>query len=136
MLEYSTYFGDPDSHAILFDELFWDEIAVTQVNAIAECTTTLANNLKKMSESYQKKRHQILDEIACRDVYSQHSEVESTKKMEAVRLRHLIGFHFLAELPKLIQSSWGGDAGIFNQFRNCLEMIFVFLSMCIMLLGS
>ena len=70
MLEYSTYFGDPDSHAILFDELFWDEIAVTQVNAIAECTTTLANNLKKMSESYQKKRHQILDEIACRDVYS------------------------------------------------------------------
>jgi len=68
MFEYSAYFGDPDSRAILFDELFWDEIAVAQVNVIAECTTTLANDLKKMSESYQKKRHQILDAIACRDV--------------------------------------------------------------------
>ena len=60
-----------------------------------------------MTSAYHKKRNLILGSIASRPVYNDDADVTPKQRLEAVHIRHLIGYQFLTELPKLIRSSWG-----------------------------
>ncbi len=64
MFELSNNFADEKSQELLFKEEFWEEIAISLVNAIIECTTSQAKHLTKMTTTFREMKKEILDYIA------------------------------------------------------------------------
>lgn len=109
MLELSNNFTTKESQKLLFNVDFWEEVSITQVNAILECSAATNKEVASMVKRYRQKRNDIVFYVGSQDVYEGDTTIPQSQRLEASRLMQLIAIHFLSEFPKLIKSSLGGE---------------------------
>ena len=111
MLSYSHgYFDKEEDKLLLFDHTFWETVAISLVNATAECITGKRQEIKKMSRKYRLLKKDIIATIGKHDIYDVgDASIDIKQRTFASRTMMLIGGHFIDEYSKLIKSAWGKD---------------------------
>ena len=114
MLELTKYFATSECQKLLFDVEFWGKVLISQVNAIVECSASNHKEVEKMVKRYRQKKKEIIHFVGSGDIFEGDEAISFHKRLEASRLLQLIAIHFLAEMPKLIKSSWGESVQSIN----------------------